>query len=111
MKPCITKDRPNCFELVCIDQSYFMETETKEEMVKWMEKIQEGVALMLNTVTSAKEKAVSPTGKYITPEQEWRLIQQVSPSNTFCADCNAPGNLFILNNKKNFLKKQFFYRT
>lgn len=93
VKPAPSKDRPNAFELVCIDQSYFMETETKEEMGKWMEKIQEGIALMLNSVTSAKEKAISSsgTGKGTTPEQEWRLIQQVSPKNTFCADCNAPG--------------------
>lgn len=95
MKLSTTKDRPNCFELVCIDQSYFMETETKDEMTQWMTKIQEGVALMLNSVTSAKEKAQTGSNASKSPEQEWRLIQQVSSCNTFCADCNAPGSKIL----------------
>lgn len=70
VKPVITKDKKFCFELISITQTFTFQTgyinarifnefsDTKEEMVEWMLKIQEGIAMMLNSVTSEKEKTV-----------------------------------------------------
>jgi hypothetical protein len=56
VKPYISKDKkPNCFELVSIQKSFVLQADTKEEMGEWMEKIQEIIAGLLNSVTSVKE--------------------------------------------------------
>ena len=116
MKPYL-KDptQKNCFELVTIHKSYYLQAESKEgfdcvrivpfrnciisqskkkkqilEMDQWMDKIQNAIATLLNSVTSVKEMA-NASSAGTTPEEEWRLIQQVAQENLFCADCSAAG--------------------
>ncbi len=55
MKPFTSKEKPNSFELVSIQRSFVLATETKDEMTDWMKKIQDTIAACLNGVTSVKE--------------------------------------------------------
>jgi hypothetical protein len=77
------------FELVTIEKHYFFVLDTKEEMVAWMEKIQDAIANLLNNMTSNKEKATPSSAAELTPEAEWRIIQKESADNCICADCGA----------------------
>lgn len=56
VKPVMSKDKKNCFDLINVSQTFNFQSETNQDMMEWIEKIQQGVANILNTVTSVKEQ-------------------------------------------------------
>eukprot|EP01119_Soliformovum_irregulare_P015780 TRINITY_DN4499_c0_g1_i2.p1 TRINITY_DN4499_c0_g1~~TRINITY_DN4499_c0_g1_i2.p1 ORF type:complete len:734 (-),score=179.05 TRINITY_DN4499_c0_g1_i2:52-2253(-) len=87
VKPVTIKDKKNTFAVISIFHTFQLQADSPQDMLAWMDQIQEGIAAQLNTVTSVKEMNNSQDR---TPEEEWRLVQKVSPGNTLCADCTAP---------------------
>eukprot|EP01114_Cavostelium_apophysatum_P024670 TRINITY_DN972_c0_g2_i1.p1 TRINITY_DN972_c0_g2~~TRINITY_DN972_c0_g2_i1.p1 ORF type:complete len:1016 (-),score=241.85 TRINITY_DN972_c0_g2_i1:3-3050(-) len=82
------KDKKHLFDVISVREAVSLQADTREELMEWIEKIQSGIAAQLNTVTSVKEMHQAAVGER-TPEEEWRLIQQVSQGNRACADCGA----------------------
>lgn len=49
------KKNSTVFELVTIEKTYTIQTDTLEEFTEWIQKLQDGILSQLNSVTSSKE--------------------------------------------------------
>ncbi|KAJ3448654.1 centaurin/arf [Anaeramoeba flamelloides] len=78
------------FDLVGVHGTHTLVAETNELAQEWLIKVQDGIAYLLNQITSGKEQSMNTSERHdlnsVSPYEELRKF----PENLYCSDCGAP---------------------